>query len=124
MAVERVCHQPAGRGVEREGEVARRRRDAAHHDVAAAVEPVAFIVDRGGEGDAVAQPDRQLAVARDRGARVRIDADGAVARISVPGAERQPPERKVLRQCIPSRAEPDAGRDEERQQQSDQQSHV
>ena len=84
-----------------------------HHDVAAAVERVAFVVGRRAECDAVAEADRQLAVASDGGAGVGIDAGCAVARITLPWAERERAERKILGERIPRRAEADEAGDEE-----------
>ena len=74
--------------VERQGPKARLRRGAAQQHVAAAVERPPGIVGAGEERDAVARADRQFAAARDHGARIRIDAGGAVLRPRGPGADR------------------------------------
>ena len=124
VAVDRVRHQPAFRIVQRHRPVARRRRHAADREGAAAVEIIAGIVGMGIERHAVARAGRQFAGARDDGARIGIDIDRSAFRPCRPGADGQRAEGDAARQREPGRAEPDRGRDQQRETRTEQQPHA
>ena len=78
---------------------------------------------RRGERDAVAGADRQLAVARDGGARIGIDVGGAGLGPRGPGADGQRAEIGAARRRHPGRAEADGRGDDQRQQGDEDQPH-
>src|SRR5262249_15788871 len=102
---------------------ARRRRGAADHRLAAAIERAAAVVGAGHERDAVADRDRQRAGARDRGARIGIDVCGAGLWPRRPGADAQRAEAGAARQRHPGRAERDHGGQNEGVEGADQKAH-
>ena len=123
VTLQRIGDEMAFRIVQRQGPEPRRRRHAADHHVAAAVQRSFAVVGRRRERHAVAGADRQFAAARNRGARIGIDLGGAGSRPRGPCADGERAEIGAARRGHPRRAEADRGGDDQRQQGEEDQPH-
>ncbi len=84
-------------------------------NVAAAVERAARVVGGGDEGEAIGQLQRQLARARERGARIGVGVGGAAFRSGGPGADLHGAEADAARRREPGEADAARGPHQESQ---------